>query len=66
MQVGIRQTQSGQNQVAPITGNNMGLARAEIKQGIREIVVCKNQEGKVGLRIRHVNNVSFVTNRLYI
>ncbi|KAK3746132.1 hypothetical protein RRG08_003572 [Elysia crispata] len=60
MQVGIRQTQSGQNQVAPITGNNMGLARAEIKQGIREIVVCKNQEGKVGLRIRHVNNGLFV------
>ncbi|RUS80964.1 hypothetical protein EGW08_011284 [Elysia chlorotica] len=60
MQVGIRQTQSGQNQVAPITGNNIGLARAEIKQGIREVVLCKNQEGKVGLRIRHVNNGLFV------
>ncbi|GFO41515.1 syntenin-1 [Plakobranchus ocellatus] len=60
MQVGIRETPSGQKQVAPITGNSLGLARAEIKSGIREVVVCKNQDGKIGLRIRHVNNGLFV------
>ncbi|CAG5121111.1 unnamed protein product [Candidula unifasciata] len=60
LQVGLRQTQSGQTQVAPITGNNLGLARAEIKQGIREVVLCKDQDGKLGLRIRHVNNGIFV------
>lgn len=59
-QVGIRQTQSGQTQIAPITGNNLGLARAEIKSGIREVVVCKDLNGKIGLRIRHVNSGLFV------
>lgn len=66
MQVGIRQTQSGQTQIAPITGNSIGLARAEIKAGIREVVFCKNQDGKLGLRIRHVNNVSSLMIIMYI
>jgi syntenin-1 len=45
--------------VAPVTGNdNKGLMRAEIRQGIREVVTCKDGEGKLGLRVRHVNNVS--------
>lgn len=54
----MRQSGSGSMQVAPVTGNNRGLARAEIKQGIREVVMCKDGTGKVGLRVRHVNNVS--------
>lgn len=58
MQVGVRTNTSGQMQVAPITGNNKGLQRAEIKQGIRELVTCKDADGKIGLRLRHVNNVS--------
>ncbi|KAK0064901.1 syntenin-1-like isoform X1 [Biomphalaria pfeifferi] len=60
LQVGVRQTQSGQTQIAPITGNNLALARSEIKSGIREVVLCKDGEGKLGLRIRHVNNGLFV------
>ena len=58
MQVGVRQNTSGQMQVAPITGSNKGLQRAEIKQGIREVITCKDGDGKLGLRLRHVNNVS--------
>jgi hypothetical protein len=58
MQVGVRTNTSGQMQVAPITGNNKGLQRAEIKQGIREVITCKDADGKIGLRLRHVNNVS--------
>jgi len=60
MAVGVRQTQIGQTQVAPITGNNLGLARAEIKGGIREVILCKDQDGKLGLRLRHVNSGVFV------
>lgn len=59
-QVGIRQGNSSQMQVAPVTGSNKGLMRAEIKQGIREVILCKDEQGKIGLRLRHVNNGVFV------
>ncbi|KAL8570741.1 hypothetical protein ACOMHN_039175 [Nucella lapillus] len=50
-----------QGMVAPITGNeNKGLMRAEIKQGIREVVLCKDEKGMLGVRVRHVNNGLFV------
>ena len=51
-------TQEGQGQVAPITGNHVGLKRAEIKQGVREVVLCKDGEGKMGLRVCSINKVS--------
>lgn len=44
--------------VSPVTGNDVGLRRAEIKQGMREVILCKDQDGKVGLRLRNVDNVS--------
>ncbi|ESP01261.1 hypothetical protein LOTGIDRAFT_186095 [Lottia gigantea] len=53
-------TQGGKTVVAPITGNNKGLARAEIKHGIRPVILCKDENGKLGLRVRHVNNGLFV------
>uniref|UniRef100_A0A0B6Z4B0 PDZ domain-containing protein n=1 Tax=Arion vulgaris TaxID=1028688 RepID=A0A0B6Z4B0_9EUPU len=56
----VMQFDSRQTQISPITGNNLGLARSEIKSGVREVVLCKNNEGKLGLRIRHVNNGLFV------
>jgi len=58
--VGLRQTTGGHMQVAPITGNNAGLARAEIKGGIREVILCKDGDGVIGLRLRHVNKGVFV------
>ena len=45
-------------QVAPITGDNLGIQRAEIRQGVREVVFCKDQDGKMGLRVRAINKVS--------
>lgn len=44
--------------VAPVTGNDIGVRRAEIKQGIRETILCKDQDGKIGLRLKSVDNVS--------
>ena len=50
-----------QSMIAPVTGNNnKGLMRAEIKGGVRELVACKDSEGKIGLRLRHVNSVSLL------
>eukprot|EP00916_Digyalum_oweni_P011095 GHVL01018440.1.p1 GENE.GHVL01018440.1~~GHVL01018440.1.p1 ORF type:complete len:309 (+),score=34.22 GHVL01018440.1:532-1458(+) len=61
MQVSTRPAYPSQSMVAPITGNdNKALMRAEIKQGIREVTCCKDGEGKLGLRVRHVNNGLFV------
>lgn len=61
MQVGVRQTSGGQGLVAPITGqNNLSLLRSEIKPGIREVVLCKDGEGRLGMRVRHVNNGLFI------
>uniref|UniRef100_A0A8C9UL15 Syndecan binding protein 2 n=1 Tax=Spermophilus dauricus TaxID=99837 RepID=A0A8C9UL15_SPEDA len=38
--------------VAPVSGNNLGVKRAEIKPGVREIHLCKDERGKTGLRLR--------------
>ncbi|GCB64264.1 syntenin-1-like [Scyliorhinus torazame] len=46
--------------LAPVTGNNLGLHRAEIKAGIREVILCKDQDGKVGLRLRAIDKGIFV------
>lgn len=44
--------------VRPVTGTDVGVMRAEIRQGLREVILCKDQDGKVGLRLRSIDNVS--------
>ncbi|XP_041045538.1 syntenin-1 [Carcharodon carcharias] len=46
--------------VAPVTGSDLGLRRAEIKQGIRELILCKDQDGKIGIRLKSIDNGVFV------
>ncbi|XP_078543396.1 syntenin-1 [Lissotriton helveticus] len=46
--------------VAPITANDVGIRRAEIKQGVREVILCKDQDGKIGLRLKSVDNGIFI------
>ncbi|GCB71706.1 syntenin-1-like [Scyliorhinus torazame] len=46
--------------VAPVTGTDLGLQRAEIKQGIRELILCKDQDGKIGIRLKSIDNGVFV------
>lgn len=51
-----------QQMVAPVTGNqNMGLMRSEIKQGIRQVIACKDEKGKMGIRVQHINKGVFVS-----
>jgi len=50
------------NMVAPITGQqNMGVMRSEIKQGVRCVTACKDNDGKMGLRVQHINKGVFVS-----
>ncbi|NWX00109.1 SDCB2 protein, partial [Caloenas nicobarica] len=46
--------------VAPLSGNNAGLRRAEIKPGVREIHLCKDERGKTGLHLKNVDQGIFV------
>ena len=46
------------NWVAPLTGqNNTGVARAQIKQGVRQVIVCKDKNDKIGLRVQAISKV---------
>ncbi|XP_042688349.1 syntenin-2 isoform X1 [Centrocercus urophasianus] len=46
--------------VAPLSGNNAGLRRAEIKPGVREIHLCKDERGKTGLQLKSIDQGIFV------
>ncbi|NXO06247.1 SDCB2 protein, partial [Oriolus oriolus] len=46
--------------VAPLSGNSAGLRRAEIKPGVREIHLCKDERGKTGLQLKNVDQGIFV------
>jgi syntenin-1 len=48
------------NMVAPLSGNSVGLIRAQVTHGIRELILCKDQKGKVGLRVQAINKGIFV------
>ena len=39
---------------------NVGVRRAEIKQGVRETVLCKDGKGKCGMSLFHANKGVFV------
>ncbi|PIO24682.1 hypothetical protein AB205_0182620, partial [Aquarana catesbeiana] len=58
-EVAVPHTISG-GLIAPVTGNDVGLRRAEIKHGMRELILCKDEKGKVGLRLRAVDKGIFV------
>ena len=45
-------------QIAPLSGaGNVGIRRAEIKQGVREVTICKDATGKIGVCVEAVNKV---------
>ncbi|XP_063156095.1 syntenin-2 isoform X1 [Candoia aspera] len=46
--------------VAPVTGSDVGMRRAEIKPGLREIHLCKDERGKTGLKLRSIDKGLFV------
>lgn len=46
--------------VAPLSGNSMVPARAEVSHNIREFILCKDAKGKVGMRVQAKDNGIFV------
>ncbi|KAM3871808.1 syntenin-2 [Diretmus argenteus] len=46
--------------VRPVTGADVGIRRAEIRPGLREVILCKDQDRKVGLRLRAIDNGVFI------
>lgn len=46
--------------VAPISGQSLGLQRAQVTHGVRELILCKDKDGKVGLRVKSINKGVFV------
>lgn len=46
--------------VAPLTGNSVGVQRAQVTNGIRELILCKGADKKVGLRARALDTGVFV------
>jgi len=51
---------SGGGIVAPLSGSNPGVIRAQVSHGVRQVVVCKDAEGKVGLKVKDINKGIFV------
>ncbi|KAG7267908.1 hypothetical protein CRUP_004471 [Coryphaenoides rupestris] len=46
--------------IRPVTGADVGIRRAEIRPGLREVILCKDQDRKVGLRLRAIDNGVFI------
>ena len=46
--------------IAPLSGNSVGLKRAEVTHGIRELTLCKDGKGKIGVKVRDINKGIFV------
>lgn len=47
--------------VAPLSGQSLGLARGQVTHGIRELVLCKGSDGKVGVRCQAISKGIFVS-----
>lgn len=46
--------------VAPISGQSLGLQRAQVTNGVRELTLCKDKDNKVGVRVKEINKGVFV------
>ncbi|KAL4702511.1 hypothetical protein ACJJTC_001396 [Scirpophaga incertulas] len=59
----IQSVQSGSgtnNIIAPISSQSPSLVKATVTGAIRQVVLCKDRDGKCGLRLHSVNNGVFI------
>ncbi|KAI4823781.1 hypothetical protein KUCAC02_012350 [Chaenocephalus aceratus] len=59
-QVAVPSNSGYSGMVRPVTGADVGIRRAEIRPGLREVILCKDQDSKVGLRLRAIDNGVFI------
>ncbi|XP_042910211.1 syntenin-1 [Parasteatoda tepidariorum] len=58
--VGIPSARPNSTMIAPISGNSLGLARSQLTHGLREVTLCKDGKGRVGIRVQPVNKGVFI------
>jgi len=46
--------------VAPISGQSRNFATSQISHGVRSVILCKDAQGKVGLRVKSIDKGVFV------
>ncbi|KOB76241.1 Syndecan binding protein [Operophtera brumata] len=49
------------NLIAPLSSQSLSLQKATVTQAIRQVLLCKDKDGKCGLRIHAINSGLFVT-----
>ena len=49
-------------EAGPVTSavGTIGMKKAEIKAGLREVTLCKDGDGMIGLRVEDINNGIFI------
>ncbi|XP_059470610.1 syntenin-1-like isoform X2 [Neocloeon triangulifer] len=57
-QMQISQNRGGM--IAPLSNQSLAFQKTQVTHGIRELVLCKDADEKIGLRLRSVNNGLFV------
>lgn len=50
----------GSSMIAPLSGQTSAYARAQITHGIRELVLCKDSQDRIGLRVKAMHGGIFV------
>lgn len=59
--IGMAMATVGNTQmIAPLSSQSLGLQRSNLTHGIREVVVCKDKDGRVGLRVQAINKGVFI------
>lgn len=55
-------TNNGQfsGMIAPISGNAVGFQKAHVTNGVRELTLCKDKNGEIGIRVHAIDNGIFV------
>lgn len=51
----------GGHLIAPLSGASVALHKAQVTNGIRQLVLCKDAGGKIGLRCKAINKGCFVS-----